>query len=308
MEPELADLWSRHADFHNGSGPTEVTMGNTLDRFVYGRRISIGTPIPNTTLYILDEHLQPVPVGETGLMWCGGSALSRGYLNRPDKTAERFRPDPFLINGCGMMYNTGDLGRFRPDGSVDHLGREDDLVKVNGFRVELDGVSAAMSSCSGIQLAVALMVGKDMWGFITPETAQPEVVRDHTAALNPYYAVPTRYLPLSTIPLTRNGKVDKAALRSLAERTRVTPLTIPRNISTVPSTPPLDVSSSSSSSPTLSLALMTPDIDDVSVDLEGGSKRQSFDVKASLEESSYDPAHPSTVHGLYPNDVNIVLS
>jgi acyl-coenzyme A synthetase/AMP-(fatty) acid ligase len=308
MRPELADLWSRYVDFQNGSGPTEVTMGNTLDRFVYGRRVSIGTPVPNTTIYILDENLQPVPVGETGLMWCGGSALSRGYLNRPDKTAERFRPDPFLTNGCGMMYNTGDLGRFRQDGSLDHLGRLDDLVKVNGFRVELDGVSAAMSSCPGVDLAVALMVGKEMWGFVTPETAQQEVVRDHTATLYPYYAVPTKYLSLSTFPLTRNGKVDKTALRCMAERTEVTPLTIPRNIPAVPSTPPLDTSSSSSSSPTLSSVLMTPNIDDDSVGLERGSKRQSSYLKASPDQFGFDAPDSSTLRGLYPNDVNIVLS
>jgi hypothetical protein len=282
-------------------------MGNTLDRFVYGRRISIGRPIPNTTVYILDDDLQPVPVGETGVMWCGGVGLSRGYLNRPDKTAERFRPDPFLANGR-MMFDTGDLGRFRPDGSLDHLGRLDDLVKVNGFRVELDGVSAAMNSCPGVESAVALMVGKEMWGFVTPETAQQEVVRDHTAALYPYYAVPTKYLSLSTFPLTRNGKVDKTVLRSMAERTEVTPLTIPRNIPTVPSTPPLDISSSASSSPTLSSALMTPNIDDVSIDLGRGSKRQLYDVKASPDQSGFDAPDSSTLRGLYPSDVNIVLS
>jgi hypothetical protein len=120
--------------------------------------------------------------------------------------------------------------------------------------------------------------------------------------------VPTKYLPLSTIPLTRNGKVDKAALRNMAERTEVTPLTIPRNIPTVPSTPPLDTSSSSSSSPTLSSALMTPNIDDVSVGLERGSKRHACDVKASPDQFGFDAPDSSTLRGLYPNDVNIVLS
>ena len=122
-----------------------------------GYRLSIGKPIPNTNVYILSRDptsMRPVPIGQVGCMWVGGVGVSDGYLNLPHKTAERWKPDPFLGNG-GMMFNTGDLGRWRKDGQLDHLGRADDQVKVKGFRVELDGVAAAMRvSIAGRNLLV----------------------------------------------------------------------------------------------------------------------------------------------------------
>jgi len=157
-----------------------------------------------------------VPIGQVGCMWVGGIGVSGGYLNLPEKTAERWKPDPFLGNGA-MMFNTGDLGRWRKDGQLDHLGRADDQVKVKGFRVELDGVAAAMRTYEPVRNAVALLVGTELWGFITPSTVDLALVRSATAKVQPYYAVPSQYLAIDEFPTTRNGKVDKRALVGLAE-------------------------------------------------------------------------------------------
>lgn len=156
--PALADKWARHTKFNNCCGPTEISICNTVQRHAPGYPLSIGKPIPNTNVYILSRDpskTRPVPVGQVGCMWVGGTGVGWApdsesgrktahtrYLNLPDKNAERWRPDPFVKGG--MMFNTGDLGRWRKDGQLDHMGRADDQVKVKGFRVELDGVSAAM--------------------------------------------------------------------------------------------------------------------------------------------------------------------
>jgi non-ribosomal peptide synthetase component F len=142
----LADKWGRHTKFYNVCGPTEISIINTVQAHTPGYPLSIGKPIPNTNVYILSRDpysTRPVPIGQVGCMWVGGLGVSAGYLNLPEKTAERWKPDLFSGKG-GMMFNTCDLGRWRTDGQLDHLGRADDQVKINGFRVELDGVAAAM--------------------------------------------------------------------------------------------------------------------------------------------------------------------
>ncbi|KAF7320141.1 Nonribosomal peptide synthetase 12 [Mycena kentingensis (nom. inval.)] len=209
----LADKWAQYTNFSNCCGPTEISICNTVQPHTPGYPLSIGKPIPNTNVYVLARDptsTKPVTIGETGCMWVGGVGVSNGYLNLPDKTAERYRPDPFV--GGGVMFNTGDLGRWRSDGQLDHLGRADDQVKVKGFRVELDGVSAAMRTYEPVQSAVALLVGIELWGFVTPSSIDLAQVRDATAAVQPNHAVPTQYLALDDFPMTKNGKVDKRAL------------------------------------------------------------------------------------------------
>lgn len=142
----LADKWAQYTNFNNCCGPTEISICNTVQPHTSGYPLSIGKPIPNTNVYVLSRDptsTKPIPIGQVGCMWVGGVGVSAGYLNLPEKTAERWKPDPFLGEGA-MMFNTGDLGRWRKDGQLDHLGRADDQVKVKGFRVELDGVAAAM--------------------------------------------------------------------------------------------------------------------------------------------------------------------
>ncbi|KZT42672.1 nonribosomal peptide synthetase 12 [Sistotremastrum suecicum HHB10207 ss-3] len=244
----LADRWAQTCRFHNSCGPTEITIVNTVQLHTAGSNLSIGTPTPNNTVYILDEQMKPVPIGEPGIMWAGGAGISRGYVNLPEKTAERYWLDPFLGNGS-IMFNTGDLGRWRPDGQLEHLGRIDDQVKVKGFRVELDGVSAAMQTCSAITGAVALLIGTELWGFVTPAEVEVELVKAATARVQPYYAVPTRYITLESFPHTSNGKIDKRALRRMAEtETETSVVLAPRKpeLVFVPFTPVLAVSKSSS--------------------------------------------------------------
>ncbi|KAJ7699488.1 putative nonribosomal peptide synthetase [Mycena metata] len=215
----LADKWARFTNFSNCCGPTEISICNTVQPHTPGYPLSIGKPIPNTNVYVLSRDpssTRPLPIGEIGCMWVGGIGVSNGYLNLPEKTAERYRPDPF-VGGAAMMFNTGDLGRWRSDGQLDHLGRADDQIKVKGFRVELDGVAAAMRSHDAVVNAVALLVGTELWGFVTPASVDLQRVRDATAAIQPYHAVPTQYLAVDAFPVTKNGKVDKRALVVYAE-------------------------------------------------------------------------------------------
>ncbi|EED79822.1 predicted protein [Postia placenta Mad-698-R] len=129
---------------------------------------TIGSPTPNNSVYVLDSDLRPVPRGEAGIMWAGGNGVCKGYLNLPDLTSGKFVRDPFAPQG-GVMYNTGDIGRLWDDGQLDHLGRVDDQVKIKGFRVELDGVSAAIHACPDVTTACALLVEQDLWAFYAPE-------------------------------------------------------------------------------------------------------------------------------------------
>ncbi|OCH88429.1 AMP-binding protein [Obba rivulosa] len=210
----LADRWSRTAAFYNCCGPTETTIVNTMHLHTSGMPLSIGEPTPNNHVYVLDDQLRPVARGEPGIMWAGGLGVSQGYLNRPELTSTKFRPDPF--HG-GIMYNTGDLGRWRFDGKLDHLGRIDEQVKVKGFRVELDGVSAAMRCTPGVVSACALLIGAELWGFYSPEHIKQEEVQNSVMQRLPCYAVPVKFIGMHELQLTGNGKVDKHHLRCLAE-------------------------------------------------------------------------------------------
>lgn len=150
----LADDWSQRVEFYNCCGPTEVTIVNTIHRHKQGAEITIGKPVPNTKVYILAENEEPVPVGATGFMWVGGAGVSRGYLNLPELTAMRYKYDKFSNDGLlspplpieylrlmlqirSQMFNTGDLCRWRPDGSITHQGRADEQVKIK-VQIPLD--------------------------------------------------------------------------------------------------------------------------------------------------------------------------
>ncbi|KAG2017477.1 nonribosomal peptide synthetase 12 [Coprinopsis cinerea AmutBmut pab1-1] len=210
-----ADLWGARVKFYNACGPTEVTIANTMQLHTPGDIVTIGGPTPNNSVYVLDENMRPVPIGEPGVMWGGGAGITKGYLNLPDKTAERYVPDPFADDGS-MMFNTGDLGRWHSNGTLVHLGRIDNQVKIKGFRVELDGVATAMETCPGVQAATALLIDGELWGFATPASLKPEDIKEAALKVQPYYAVPTRYLTLDEFPETANGKTDKRILRQMA--------------------------------------------------------------------------------------------
>ncbi|PPQ69605.1 hypothetical protein CVT24_001361 [Panaeolus cyanescens] len=218
----LADDWSsRGVTFYNSCGPTEITIVNTMQDHKAGEFLTIGAPTPNNTVYVLDENMKPVSIGEVGVMWAGGKGITRGYLNLPEKTAERYVVDPFMNDGS-MMFNTGDLGRWTSNGTLEHLGRIDHQVKIKGFRVELDGVASAMETHPAVQAAVALLIDGELWGFYTPSNVSSEDVKAAAAKVQPYYAVPTRYLQLDDFPHTSNGKTDRRVLEKLARDSLVT--------------------------------------------------------------------------------------
>ncbi|MCV6597583.1 MAG: amino acid adenylation domain-containing protein [Mangrovicoccus sp.] len=212
----LADTWSAFCAFYNSCGPTETTIINTAERHFPDKEVlSIGKPTPNNTVYVLDDDLNPLPIGEKGEMWAGGDCVTAGYLANPALTADRYRPDPFRPGH--MMFRTRDLGRWTEDGALEHFGRVDDLVKIRGFRVELDGVSAALESAEGCDQAVTLKYDdRNLVSFISPASACPHKAGQAVTAKLPYYHKPSLVLPLDTLPRTPRGKLDKRLLLQMA--------------------------------------------------------------------------------------------
>ncbi|MGY2334293.1 amino acid adenylation domain-containing protein, partial [Pseudomonas sp. SDO5511_1_S431] len=208
---------------HNHYGPTEshVTTALTLDGDAASWPVlpSIGVPVANTRIYLLDEQLQPVPLGVAGELYIGGACVARGYLHRDDLTAERFLADPFVAGG--RVYKTGDLGRYQLNGEIDYLGRNDGQIKIRGFRVELGEIEARLAQHAGIRDA-AVLVREDSPGdkrLVAYFTAQAEQalpgiddLRAHLQALLPDYMIPAAYVQLDTLPLSPNGKLDRRAL------------------------------------------------------------------------------------------------
>lgn len=214
----LAERWSAFCTFYNSCGPTETTIVNTMQPYQHGSgRLTIGKPTPNNTVYVLDENMQPCAVGEIGEMWAGGDCVTAGYLHNEPLNAERYAPDPFL-GGGRMMFRTRDLGRWTPEGELEHFGRTDDQVKIRGFRVELDSVSAVLESVPRCRRAVALKLNdRELVGFVSPQTVDAHAARRAVAAALPYYAVPAFVLALGELPMTSRGKIDKKALLQLAQ-------------------------------------------------------------------------------------------
>ncbi|CAE6410601.1 unnamed protein product [Rhizoctonia solani] len=242
----LADrLAAAGVAYYNSCGPTEVTIVNTMTPLPHavGDEMNIGKPLPNNTVYVLDEDLKPLPIGAPGIMWGGGACAARGYIGLPELTAKKFKRDPFLNDGS-FMFNTGDLGKWREDGSLIHLGRADDQVKIKGFRVELDGVTASLESADGVTTACALLIGKDLVGFVYPETADIEKVKEACAKVQPYYARPSRYIKLETVPKTANGKIDKRVLRAMVETPVPVTVTTSSNAAPTPATVEVQTSNS----------------------------------------------------------------
>lgn len=213
----LADTWSSFSAFHNACGPTEVSIVNTLTRHQPGAPVTIGTPLPNTTVYILDENLAPCPIGRIGEMWAGGACVTAGYAGNPALTEQRYRPDPFL-GGAHRMFRTRDLGRWTAEGRLEFHGRTDDQVKINGFRVELDAVTGALERTPGCHRASAFVHGGELVGFVTPGSADPDAARETVSRDLPYYCVPSRVVAVPELPITARGKVDKAALAARLDR------------------------------------------------------------------------------------------
>ena len=217
----LADRWSSFCIFFNACGPTETTIVNTMQRYQTGKALTIGKPTPNNTVYVLDENGRPCATGVQGEMWAGGDCVTAGYLGNTALTAERYRPDPFLGENR-MMFRTRDLGRWTEDGELEHLGRVDDQVKVRGFRVELDSVSAVLESCASCERAVTLKLdSRHLVAFVSPASTDVEEARRLCEERLAYYCVPLLIIAVDHIPLTSRGKVDKRLLLEQAQQARL---------------------------------------------------------------------------------------
>jgi amino acid adenylation domain-containing protein len=219
IESRVAGLWNLY-------GPTETTIWSSSRRIEGAREAgeaieSIGRPIWNTQIYILDPHRQPVPLGAAGEIYIGGAGVARGYLNREDLTAERFLRDPFSADPDARMYRTGDLGRWRSDGNIEYLGRNDSQVKIRGFRIELGEIEARLQEYAGLREAV-VVAREDQAGdkrlvayYVANEgdaSLSVSELRAHLQQILPEYMVPAAYVQLEQLPLTPNGKLDRKAL------------------------------------------------------------------------------------------------
>jgi amino acid adenylation domain-containing protein/thioester reductase-like protein len=230
--PEKLALWQKLAgekvQWVNAYGPTEATITATIyqptvnSQFNTINSVSIGRPIANTEIYILDQNLQPVPIGVFGELHIGGAGLARGYLNRPELTKEKFISNPLPTSKSPRLYKTGDLARYLPDGNIEFLGRIDYQVKIRGFRIELAEIEAVLAQNSLVQASAVIVReiqpgNKQLVAYIVTEKdadIQNEL-RSFLKQKLPDYMIPAFFIKLSELPLTTTGKINRRALSAL---------------------------------------------------------------------------------------------
>jgi amino acid adenylation domain-containing protein len=216
LVPRCASLWNMY-------GPTETTIWSAVEPIEAGEGlISIGRPIANTQIYVLDQRMRPAPIGVTGDLYIGGDGLARGYLNRPELTAEKFIKDSIRLESGARIYKTGDLARFRADGKIDFLGRSDFQVKVRGYRIELGEIEAILHEHPAIKQAVVMarQMGphdddKQLIGYVISDAeVKPNVteLREFLRESLPDYMLPASFVWMDEFPLNPAGKVDRKAL------------------------------------------------------------------------------------------------
>lgn len=221
LPPDLAEsLLERVGELWNLYGPTETTIWSTAVRIERASELTIGRPVANTTIFIVGSSGTLQPIGVAGEIWIGGAGVASGYLGRPELTAERFVADPFGAVPGTRLYRTGDLGRWRADGRLEHLGRLDHQVKIRGFRIELGEIEAVLSTLEAVRQAVVVardagLSDRRLVAYIVYEPGEDltvSEVRRHLRGVLPDYMVPSLVVAIDSIPLTPNGKVDRAAL------------------------------------------------------------------------------------------------
>ncbi len=232
---DIAKKWSEGRQFFNAYGPTECTVGPTYFRYPDHNDLDfeqevrilqdlaacpIGRPIANTRIYLLDEDLQPVPIGVAGEICIAGVGITRGYLGKPGLTAEKFIPDPFDKTTGGRIYKTGDLAVYLPDGNIEFLGRTDHQVKVRGFRIELGEVESVINSYPDVIHSAVVVIGdtpseRKLAAYIMPEpntNVDIDELRLFMRESIPEYMLPAAFMVLEQLPLNTNGKVDRSRL------------------------------------------------------------------------------------------------
>jgi amino acid adenylation domain-containing protein len=226
LAPIVRRLWNLY-------GPTETTIWSTGYLVREGNQaVLIGRPVANTQCYFLDENRSPVPIGVVGELFIGGDGLARGYLRRPELTAEKFLPDPFRPQAGARMYRTGDLARYLADGNIECLGRTDFQVKLRGYRIEPGEIEAALTSHDSVKQATVI-VREDRPGdvrlvaYVIPSesTIDDSVLRTHMRATLPEYMVPAHFIALESFPTTASGKIDRKALPAPDDSALVSPTT-----------------------------------------------------------------------------------
>ena len=225
---EMVSEWSNGRRFLNAYGPTETTIWSTWTECpARGGQVSIGQPIRNTEVYVLDGQLEPVPLGVPGELFIGGVGLARGYQHRSDLTAQQFVPNPFSQTQGARLYRTGDKVQYRTDGSLEFLGRLDHQVKIRGYRIELGEIESVLRQHPDVREAVVLVRDRnagDKWlvGYVTAQahcSPDSSALRTFLKERLPDYMLPADFVWLDKLPLNSSGKLDRKAL-PLPDRTR----------------------------------------------------------------------------------------
>jgi amino acid adenylation domain-containing protein len=243
LSRELAnELLERGAALWNLYGPTETTIWSALTRIEPGEGlISIGRPIANTQIYVLDPHMEPVPLGVTGELFIGGEGVALGYLRQPELTVQKFISNPFSSNSpSARLYKTGDLGRYRPDGKIECLGRTDYQIKLRGHRIDLGEIEATLRRHPGVSEALVVLREAEpdrklLAAYLicaAGSTAETRDLRRFLKVSLPDYMIPEAFVVLDQFPLTPNGKLDRKALPK-----PVPPSTAETQPSDLPATP-----------------------------------------------------------------------
>ncbi|PTB61731.1 non-ribosomal peptide synthetase [Trichoderma citrinoviride] len=214
VSQSLANAWS-HTRLFNFYGPSECGPISTGTDLLPGHQVTIGKPVPNLELYLLDHHQCPVPIGVTGEIYISGEQVTHGYWNSPSETRRAFLPNPFFPGKT--MYKTGDLGYWTQEMKVVFVGRIDSQVKIRGFRIEMEEVERAITAAHrGVQNAAAIVDQNRIVAFVTPNTVDTDTLRQEVRGLLPVYACPARIVALDTLPQSSNFKIDRTALQTLA--------------------------------------------------------------------------------------------
>jgi surfactin family lipopeptide synthetase A len=234
LSPQLGrELVARGGSVWNLYGPTETTIWSAVHRVDgrAGERIPIGRPIANTEFYILNQERLPAPAGVPGELYIGGNGLSRGYLNRPQLTAEKFVAHPFSSEPGARLYRTGDLACYRRDGTVEYLARTDRQVKIRGFRAELDEIESVLLQSVGVSQCV-VMLREDESGrqvlaaYIVSQAGRAPNITELRSQLRnklPEYMIPAVFIVLEKLPVTENGKLDRKSLPAPTAVGRIAP-------------------------------------------------------------------------------------